>query len=228
MSKSEDLKQLRSEIDCLDDKILQALIKRMQLSDQIISSKNGVAAFRPGREAVLVRQLIAKSTSYGGGLAPEAILGIWRQIMAASLNRQNGEVACAVHKKVMPVVAWHMGSASKLMINEQLFPLIEAVASGQCQYALVPADEDIETLLACLDQHHQLKVIARTPLYEMRVIPAAFIIANYLPDMSGDDISLFARNSPDGFNLLKIEGHYEMLSSSCVSKNTRLIGGYAR
>ena len=228
MSKSEDLNQLRSKIDCLDDEILQALVKRMQLSDQVISSKNGVAAFRPGREAVLVRQLIAKSKSYSEGLAPEAILGIWRQIMAASLNRQNGAVSCAVHKKVMPVVAWHMGGASTLIINDQLFPLIEAVASGHCQYAMVPAHEDIETLLACLDQHHQLKVIALTPLYEMRVIPAAFIIANYLPDMSGDDISLFASHSPDGFNLLKIDGHYETLSSSCVSKNARLIGGYAR
>jgi len=228
VSKSEDLDQLRSEIDCLDDKILQALVKRMQLSDQVISSKNGVAAFRPGREAALVRQLIAKSKSYGEGLAPEAILGIWRQIMAASLNRQNGEVSCAVHKKVMPVVAWHMGSASTLMINDQIFPLIEAVASGQCQYALVPANEDIGILLACLDQHHQLKIIARTPLYEMRVIPAAFIIADYLPDMSGDDISLFASHSPDGFNLLKIDGHYETLSSSCILNNARLIGGYAR
>jgi hypothetical protein len=93
---------------------------------------------------------------------------------------------------------------------------------------MVPAHEDIETLLACLDQHHQLKVIARTPLYEMRVIPAAFIIADYLPDMSGDDISLFASHSPDGFHLLKIDGYYKTLSPSCVSKNARLIGGYAR
>ena len=130
MSKSEDLNQLRSEIDCLDDEILQALVKRMQLSDQVISSKNGVAAFRPGREAMLVRQLIAKSKFYGESLAPEAILGIWRQIMAASLSRQTGEVACAVHKNVMPVLAWHMGSTFSPIINDQLAPLIDAVASG--------------------------------------------------------------------------------------------------
>ena len=225
---SKNLNQLRSDIDCLDDEILQALVKRMKLSDRVISSKNGVAAFRPGREAALVRQLIAKNKIRGEGLTPEAILGIWRQIMAASLSRQNGLVACAVHKKVMSVVAWHMGGTSSPMINDQLAPLIDAVASGQCQYALVPASDDLENLLTCLDQYHQLKVIARTPLYEMQAVPAAFIIADYLPDTSGDDISLFATPSPNGFGLLKIEGHHESLSPTCVSKDARLIGGYAR
>ena len=225
---SEDLNQLRSDIDCLDDEILQALVKRMKLSDRVISSKNGVAAFRPGREAALVRKLVAKSKVYGESLAPEAILGIWRQIMAASLCRQNGAMTCAVHKSLMPLVAWHMGGTFSPMISDQLAPLIDAVASGQCQYALVPAIDDFETLLTCLDQYHQLKVIARTPFYEMRAVPSAFIIADYLPDVSGDDISLFAARSPNGFDLLKIDGHCETLSPTCVSKDARLIGGYAR
>ena len=163
---NEDLNQLRDDIDCLDDEILQALVKRMKLSDRIILSKNGVAAFRPGREAALVRRLVAKSETYGQGLKPEVILSIWRQIMAASLSRQKGEVACAVHQKVMPLIAWHMGGTFSLMVNDKIAPLIDAVASGQCQYALVPAHDDLEILLKCLDQHHHLKIIARTP-YEM-------------------------------------------------------------
>ncbi len=228
MSMNEDLNQLRNDIDCLDDEILQALEKRMKLSDRVISSKNGVAAFRPGREAALVRQLVAKSKAHGEDLAPESILGIWRQIMAVSLSRQNGAAACAVHKMVMPVLAWHMGNTFLPVINDQIAPLIDAVASGQCQYALVPASDDLENLLTCLDKHHQLKVIARTPLYDLSTVPPAFIIADYLPDMSGDDISLFATQTPNGFSLLKIDGHYETLSSTRVSKDARLIGGYAR
>lgn len=225
---NEDLNQLRRDIDCLDNEILQALVKRMKLSDRVISSKNGIAAFRPGREAALLRQLVAKSKALGEGLAPEAILGIWRQIMAASLIRQNGAVACAVHIKVMPVLAWHMGSTILPMINNQLAPLIDAVASGQCQYALVPASDDLEILLACLDQYQELKIIAQTPLYEMPAVPPAFIIANYLPDRSGDDISLFATYLSNGFNLLKIDGYHETLSPGCAPKDARLIGGYAR
>ena len=60
---SEDLNQLRSAIDNLDNEILQVLAKRMKLSDQVIAAKNGAVAFRPGREAALVRQLVINSKS---------------------------------------------------------------------------------------------------------------------------------------------------------------------
>ena len=81
---SEDLNQLRSAIDNLDNEILQALAKRMKLSDQVIAAKNGAAAFRPGREAFLVRQLVINSKANCQDLSPEVILGVWRQIMDAS------------------------------------------------------------------------------------------------------------------------------------------------
>ena len=45
---SEDLSQLRSAIDNLDNEILQALAKRMKLSDQVIAAKNGAAGLSPG------------------------------------------------------------------------------------------------------------------------------------------------------------------------------------
>ena len=61
----EDLSQLRESIDVLDSEILHALAQRMKLSDRVIAAKNGVAAFRPGREAALVRQLVAKGKADG-------------------------------------------------------------------------------------------------------------------------------------------------------------------
>jgi chorismate mutase len=225
---NENLNQLRDAIDCLDEEILQALTKRMKLSDRVIAAKNGVAAFRPGREAALVRQLVAKSKANGQDLAPEVILGVWRQIMAASLSRQNGEVACAVHHQVMPAAAWHMGSALAAMVDEKIAPLINAVAANQCRYALVPADHHHSDLLVCLDQHHSLKIIARTPLYDMQAVHRAFIIADYLPDPSGDDISLYAVRTVRGFNLVGIAGHYELAPPSDLPDGARLIGAYAR
>ena len=107
----EDLSQLRESIDVLDDEILKALAQRMKLSDQVLAAKNGVAAFRPGREAALVRQLVAKGKADGLDIGPEVILCVWRQIMAASLSRQDGELVCGVHHDAMPAAAWHMGSA---------------------------------------------------------------------------------------------------------------------
>ena len=147
----EDLSQLRESIDVLDNEILNALAQRMKLSDQVIAAKNGVAAFRPGREAALVRQLVAKGKADGLDIGPEVILCVWRQIMTASLSRQDGEVICGVHHDAMPAAVWHMGSALLAFVDNDIAGLIESLASGQCRYVLVPArDDNNRDLLAAL------------------------------------------------------------------------------
>ncbi len=225
----EDLSQLRESIDVLDDEILKALAKRMKLSDRVIAAKNGVAAFRPGREAALVRRLVAKVKADGLDIAPEFVLCVWRQVMAASLGRQGGVLACGVHHDAMPAAAWHMGSAFSAFVDNDIARLIEALAAGQCRYVLVPVrDDNHRDLLACLDQHHHLKIIARTPLYSIRTVHPAFIIADYLPDSSGDDISLYAVRTHQGFDLVGVAGHHELLTTSRLPDGARLIGAYAR
>ena len=228
---SEDLNQLRSAIDNLDNEILQALAKRMRLSDQVIAAKNGAAAFRPGREAFLVRQLVINSKANGHDLSQSVVLGVWRQIMAASLSRQNGDLAFAVHELVMPVAAWHMGSALVSTSFNQMTPLLDAVVSGQCRYGLVPVNHDIEALLTALNQRQHLSIIARTPLYDMPSMYSAYIIADYLPDPSGDDISLYAVPSTDGFALTMIDGHYgndaDVDAPANLPRDARLVGIYA-
>ena len=225
---SEDLNQLRDAIDSLDDEILKALDKRMRLSDRVIAAKKGVAAFRPGREAMLVHQLVTKCQMNEHDLAPEVVLSVWRQIMAASLGRQNGVLNCAVHPGVMPAATWHMGCGLLAVIDDDMTKLIGAVASGHCQYAIVPADDNLNTLLASLDQFHQLKIIARTPLYDIQAMDPAFIIADYLADPSGDDVSVYAIQSAMGFDLLRVDGHHTVVSESCLPLEARLIGSYAR
>ena len=229
---SKDLNQLRSAIDNLDNEILQALAKRMRLSDQVITAKNGAVAFRPGREAALVRQLVINSKANGHDLSPSVILGVWRQIMAASLSRQNGDLTFAVHDMVMPAVAWHMGSALAATSFDQITPLLDAVASGQCRYGLVPANHDIAALLDALDQHQHLSIIARTPLYDMPSLHPAYIIADCLPDPSGDDISLYAVPAADGFALTMIDGHHGsdavVDAPADLPRDARLVGIYAR
>ena len=122
-----------------------------------------------------------------------------------------------------------MGSAFSAFVDNDIARLIEALAVGQCRYALVPAsDENNRDLLASLDKHHHLKIIARTPLYSIRTVHPAFIIADYLPDSSGDDISLYAVRTQHGFDLFGVEGHHELVKPSSVPDGARLIGAYAR
>ena len=69
---SDNLHKLRNAIDQIDVEILQLITHRMTLSDAVIAAKNGEAAFRPGREAALVRRLAAMESD----IAPSVLLGI--------------------------------------------------------------------------------------------------------------------------------------------------------
>ena len=73
---SEDLGKLRDAIDLIDREVLVALARRMQLSDKVIAAKDGMAAFRPGREAQLVRQLVAACRDLELDLAPTVVLSL--------------------------------------------------------------------------------------------------------------------------------------------------------
>ena len=224
---SEDLGKLRDAIDLIDREVLAALARRMQLSDKVIAAKGGVAAFRPGREAQLVRQLVATCDASGLDLAPAVVLGIWRQIMAASLGRQNGGLTCAVHPDALAAAVWHMGAMVEIDHAADLTTLLGRLAGGSCRYALVPATGDLAALAAVLAAHEGLFIMARTPLFDMPAIPPAFIIATYLPDPSGDDISLFLSETATAtLDIVAVDGYHDAAPDNLAG--ARLVGIYAR
>jgi len=221
---SEDLSKLRDAIDAIDADILQALSRRMQLSDRVIAAKGGIAAFRPGREAQLVRRLVDQSA--GLDLSADVILGIWRQIMAASLGRQNGKQTSFVHSAAMPAAVWHMGAMMALQVDDSIASLLAMIAEGRCAYALVPADQSDRELAAGLASTAGVYIISRTPLYPIESILPAYILANYLPDPSGNDISLFLREGNDGkVDLVAVEGYHNPPDASQDGQLVGIIAG---
>ena len=224
---SEELGKLRDAIDLIDREVLEALARRMQLSDKVIAAKGGVAAFRPGREAQLVRQLAATCRELQLDIAPTVVLGIWRQIMAASLGRQNDGLTCAVHPDALAAAVWHMGAMVEIDHTADLTTLLGRLAGGSCRYALVPVTSNLAILAAGLAAHNGLYIIARTPLFDMPAIPPAFIIANHLPDPSGDDISLFSSETVTAtLDIVALDGYHDAVPHNL--NGARLVGIYAR
>src|SRR5260221_11185445 len=86
------LDDLRREIDEIDDSLHDLLIRRAAVSLDIAKVKapanggNRVLAdsMRPAREAAILRRLLARHR----GELPPRVVGIWRQIIAASLRAQ--------------------------------------------------------------------------------------------------------------------------------------------
>ena len=222
---SDKLRKLRGAIDQIDAEILQLITHRMTLSDEVIAAKNGQAAFRPGREAALVRRLVAVESD----MAPAVLLGIWRQIMAASLTRQNKDVTFAVHQAALPAAIWHMGSALKARHCVDFGSVLASLVSASCRYGLVPATKDETALAQAICANPNIYIMARTPLFPVPTVMPAYILADYLPDESGDDISLFAvPQADDSYKIVAVDGYFDGQVPTVCDPAARLLGIYAR
>jgi chorismate mutase/prephenate dehydratase len=222
---SDKLHKLRNAIDQIDAEILQLIAHRMTLSDEVIAAKNGETAFRPGREAALVRRLAAMDSD----MEPAVILGIWRQIMAASLTRQNKDLIFAVHQAALPAAIWHMGSALSARHCDNFNSVLALLNSAGCRYGLVPATKDDTALAQAICATPKIYIMARTPLFPIPTVKPAYILADYLPDESGDDISLFAvPQSDDSFKIIAVDGYFADHLPEACGPSAQLLGIYAR
>ena len=222
---SDKLHKLRNAIDQIDAEILQLIAHRMTLSDEVIAAKNGETAFRPGREAALVRRLAAMDSD----MEPAVILGIWRQIMAASLTRQNKDLIFAVHQAALPAAIWHMGSALSARHCDNFNSVLALLNSAGCRYGLVPATKDDTALARAICATPKIYIMARTPLFPIPTVTPAYILADYLPDESGDDISLFAvPQSDDSFKIIAVDGYFADHLPEACGPSAQLLGIYAR
>ena len=222
---SDKLNKLRDAIDQIDADILQLIAHRMTLSNEVITAKNSETAFRPGREAALVRRLAAMDSD----MEPAVMLGIWRQIMAASLTRQNKDLTFAVHQAALPAAIWHMGSALSARHCDDIESVLALLDSASCRYGLVPATKDDTELAKAICTSPKIYIMARTPLFPIATVTPAYILADYLPDESGDDISLFAvPQADDSFKIVALDGYFDDHLPEACGPAAELIGIYAR
>lgn len=227
---TDNLEELRNEIDAVDDHILALIAARMVLSDKVTAIKAGKTAFRPGREAALLRRLASQRPDISGMV----LLGIWRQILAASLSRQIPSLHFIVHMDVAPTATWHMGSALQASYAMTMADIV-AQFGKDASYALVPAVNSAE-LAEWLYEDANAFVIARTPLFDLGVVPPAYIIGSALADASGDDISLFGvlnsetdtKTGPKTDYAIKSKAGYHPDGTDDQPNTARILGIYAR
>ncbi|MDD2705555.1 MAG: chorismate mutase, partial [Acidocella sp.] len=83
------LGQLRAQLDALDDQIHDLLMQRARIVESVATEggKKGTK-IRPGREAVILRRLLAR---HEGALPQQAIIRLWREIFGAALIIEGGQ-----------------------------------------------------------------------------------------------------------------------------------------
>lgn len=198
----QDLAELRGELDQIDDALHDLLIQRAEVVQRVGSVKpDRSLAFRPGRQAAILRRLLSR---HHGALPSQAIVGIWSELLAATTAMQTAftiavcetDPACAFTQ----LAREQFGALTALHVYRSPAQTIADVSRGRASVAVLPLPSDTETpgqaWWTGLMQRDEprIHVVARIPFWNARPdgapLAQALVAAAVAPDPSGEDRSL--------------------------------------
>ncbi len=201
---SETLEDLRNEIDQIDDALHDLMMRRAQISHAIARVKQGqdagtgglAPAFRPAREAAILRRLLDR---HEGGLPPRVLARIWREMIAASLSVQTRfqlhVYSADHHSQFVDLAHAHFGSFTPVRTHTRQSLVVHACAEEPDSIGVVPLPEIEEAGPAWWAQlapagEKGPRVVAKLPFVAADGEIAAYAIAAIEQEPSGDDTTL--------------------------------------
>jgi chorismate mutase len=189
-----DLPALRAELDRIDDAIHDLLMHRAEIVEHVARSGKPTA-FRPGREASIIRRLLRR---HRGSLPPAALVRLWRELLAGTTAMQ-GDFSLAVcdpdhGAPITQLAREHFGALTPLRTYPSAGQALVDLGQGLASVAVLPFPSEDETWWIAL-QHGapRLHIIARLPFWTLRPdgFPAAqaLVVATTPADPSEADIS---------------------------------------
>jgi len=168
------LDTLRREIDEIDIAVHDLLMRRVALADEIGHVKGEGGPFiRPGREARILRRLVAR---HQGPLPKTVLISIWREIISA-MTALEGPYAVAVYaskggRDGLPALARaHYGAERPISAHETILGVLRAVGDGHATVGVLPLPEGEEAdpwwRNLVRDGPDVPKIIARLPFAAM-------------------------------------------------------------
>ncbi|RMF11079.1 MAG: hypothetical protein D6763_04215 [Alphaproteobacteria bacterium] len=191
-SASASLEALRNEIDSIDGEIHRLIRRRAEVVEALgaLKQANGPSlALRPGREAQVLRRLVATHT---GRFPTAALLSLWRTMMAGFLRMQQPVEVCvaAPDLALWDQVRIHFGGEMPITAVASSQDALAALDQAGPRIAVLqpPAPDDCWWRL--LAQGGPM-VIARLPFFYRRNqnLPHAYVVALAAPEPSGDDVT---------------------------------------
>jgi|SRR5690348_748707 len=196
------LADLRKKIDRIDESMHQLLIERSEIIDRLITVKrsqdSGVSAFRPAREAEMMRRLVSR---HKGILPLDTVESIWRVIISTFTYVQ---APFAVHADLSAGDAlmrdsarFHFGFTVPFVAHMGAASVVAAVSSSKGDLGLVPAFDvaSAGAWWSALEFDAAPKIIARLPFVERRDHPAAlpvFVISRVAPDAMATEAEIWS------------------------------------
>ncbi len=197
--KEQSLGDLREEIDRIDDALHDLIMERAAVVARVAGAKAGLA-FRPAREAAILRRLVGR---HRGDFPKAALVRIWRELVAASVSMQ-GPFSVAVYVPESDPGYWdlardYFGTVVPATAIRSARAIVREVAAGRVSVGVVPTPvlgEDDPWWRSLVDAAEPApRVIARMPFIDRASTsggarPEALALALAEHEETGDDRSL--------------------------------------
>jgi chorismate mutase len=196
------LTNLRREIDRIDEAMHQLLIERGEIIDRLIAVKRsqdtGTSAFRPAREAEMMRRLVNR---HKGILPLDTVESIWRVIISTFTFVQ---APFSVHADLSAGDAlmrdsarFHFGFTVPFVPHMGAAGVVAAVSASEGDLGLVPASDvaSAGAWWSALEFDAAPKIIARLPFVERSDHPAAlpvFVLSRVAPEAMATEAAVWS------------------------------------
>ena len=193
------LAELRKEIDAIDEQVHRLLMARGDIIDRLIQVKQTQevgSAFRPAREADMMRRLVKR---HRGILPLDTVESIWRVIISTFTYVQ---APFSVHADVSigesamrDSARFHFGFTVPYVAHFSAQAAVDGVARSKGDLALVSATSSRAPWWIALEAHGAPKIIARLPFVERADHPAAlpvFVISRVAADAMATETAVWS------------------------------------
>jgi chorismate mutase len=195
------LSDLRKEIDRIDEAMHQLLMERAEIIDRLIAVKRSQetgSAFRPAREAEMMRRLVKR---HKGILPLDTVESIWRVIISTFTYVQ---APFSVHADLSAGDAlmrdsarFHFGFTVPFVPHMGAAGVVAAVSESKGDLGLVPAIAvpGAGAWWSALEFDAAPKIIARLPFVERADHPAAlpvFVLSRVAADAMATEASVWS------------------------------------
>ena len=201
LSETPSLAELRHEIDCIDESMHALLMERGEIIDRLIAVKQTQetgSAFRPAREADMMRRLVER---HRGILPLDTAEGIWRVIIATFTFVQ---APFSVHADLSAGDAlmrdsarFHFGFTVPFVTHMGASAVVAAVSQSRGDLGLVPAFAlaGAGAWWNALEFDAAPKIIARLPFVDRIDHPAAlpaFVVSRAAPEAMVREVEVWS------------------------------------
>ncbi len=208
-AKKPDLVSLRAELDRLDDTLHNTLMRRAEVVKQVAALRvKGPVPLRPGREAAIIRRLLAR---HHGGLPAFGIVRIWRELLGTTTAQQHPLVVSVCEAggdpAYMALAREHFGALTPMRFHHRPAEAIGEVRAGRATVAVLPmpaqgeAASDAWWTALLHPGSGQVHVVARLPFWSQRPegtpTVQGLVVSAAAPDPSGQDRSLLGLELAD-------------------------------